>query len=196
MTTHQEVLEQDAKTLEDITHISEDKLKTLSDLIHSYREAQREVERTDQAHDEALIKFNKLREHTIPDYMSNLGVSGIDLDNDTRIELKEITVANITQERKDKAHAWLIDHGFKDIIKNEFKINFGRDDSESANLFQNQLKGNDLLSKANWTQKETVHYQTLGAIVREQIEKGNDAFLEADAQELLGIKQFNHAVIK
>ena len=77
---------------------------------------------------------------------------------------------DISEENKVEAHGWLRKNGFDDIIKNDIICSFGRGQEEVATNLLNKLTE----AGENPIQKSDIHWQTLRAFVKEQIQKGSD----------------------
>ncbi|MDH5664729.1 MAG: hypothetical protein OEY10_00325 [Nitrosopumilus sp.] len=173
-----------------------DKLEALSNYVNEYRKQKAVLDTLESRVTETKNKLNELVCDTIPELMQELGLSRIDLDGGTSVIVKDMILAHIKKENQAAAHAWLNENGFGDIIKNEFLIKFGKDDKANANAFKNYINSAEWFFNAKVTNKEVVHPQTLKAVVNEQINDGNIAFLNSDAADLLGIIQLKTAVIK
>lgn len=100
------------------------------------------------------------------------------------IELDEKRYGNISAERKAEAHAWLRQHGHGAVIKAEFKIQVPRGKGELIKKIEAYLTKVDAALNINHTLAETVHHETLGAIVREELKDGT---LDAEGEALLGV---------
>lgn len=105
---------------------------------------------------------------TIPDAMMTAGVSSITTSSGDKITAKPFMSARIIKGKEEEAYLWLRDNGLGDIVKNEFKVNYGKGDDAEAMQFSKLLKDNGI----DYENKESVHYQTLQATVKEQAEKG------------------------
>ena len=91
------------------------------------------------------------------------------------MSIQQYYSARITPENRDVCFNWLEANGLGDVIKNTVSANFGRGEDIQAEELMLELenKGHSLL------QKKWVEPMTLKAVVKEQVEKGNDLPLEA-----------------
>jgi len=136
---------------------------------------------------EAEEKLRVLKEETIPNIMTEIGVTSIQLDSGEIIEIKQEVYAQPRKEDKPLICEWLNDNGFGGLIKVMVAIQFGKGDQEEAvNLFQelNAEYSGVLLT-------EDIHPQTLKAFLREQITKGKNIPLD-----LFGAKPVMEAKLK
>lgn len=122
----------------------------------------------------------------LPELMKEFDLKSFGLNDGTKIEIKEDVEANISEDNRAAAHAWLVEHGFGGLIKTQVVVAFGRDQQEEAEALAARLREehDDVAEFAN------VHPQTLKAFVREQMEKGN-----ALPESLFGISPFSFAKI-
>ena len=137
--------------LEDKIQIEEEHLKTLKD------------------------EHRKISEDLLPNKLRELGVSEFKLADGTSMSILQYYSARITPENREVCFHWLENNGLGDIIKNTVSANFGRGEDEAASELMTQLEddGHSLV------QKKWVEPMTLKAVVREQVEKGNDLPLDA-----------------
>lgn len=128
-----------------------------------------------------------LVEKEIPLKLSEMGLKEATLKDGTTITVTPMYFAKISEANKVQAFNWLRDHGLGDIIKRSISIDFTKGEDEAASGVRSLLEGEGHMVN----DQESVHYQTLSAVVREQIEKGTDI-----PRQLLGVFQKNEAKIK
>jgi hypothetical protein len=112
----------------------------------------------------------QIQEIAIPEKMTELGVKQLKLSDGWEVKIDQYYSASIGAEKKEAAFAWLRAHKHDDIIKNEIITSFGRGDDEKAKKVAELLEGANIV----YTQKESVHAQTLKAFVKGEIEKGEE----------------------
>lgn len=119
--------------------------------------------------------YRKISEDLLPNKLRELGVSEFKLADGTSMAIQQYYSARITPDNRDVCFHWLETNGLGDVIKNTVSANFGRGEDEAAQTLMTELEdqGHTL------TQKKWVEPMTLKAVVREQVEKGNDLPLEA-----------------
>ena len=98
----------------------------------------------------------------LPAAMKTAKLKTFTLDNGFEIVLDSELKTSITEKNKPGAHKWLRDNKHGDLIKNEFKTTFGKGEAENAEALAKYF----LEAEQDFTQKESVHAQTLGAFVR------------------------------
>lgn len=126
-------------------------------------------------------KLRQLMEDTLPGFMDAAGQKTVTTKNGHVVDLDESIYANISEERKDAAFAWLIANGHEALIKNEFVVAFPKNSKDAAEAFEDYLNKN-LRRKANLKHKVTVHPSTLSSWVREELDAGQEIPLD-----LLGV---------
>lgn len=121
----------------------------------------------------ALAKENLRRvvAQDLPEAMDEVGMTTFTLDDGAKVDIKTVYSASIPEDRKEEAFDWLKNENDDGIIKAEVKVQFGKGEFEIAQSFLNFIRGFN--EKAiNPEYKESVHFQTLRAYVRERIEGG------------------------
>jgi len=151
--------------------VPEDKLEK----IRFFGEKQRTLLRTvaDLENNLALTKeqLRRVVEQDLPEAMDEVGMTSFVLEDGSKIKVSPFYSASIPEERKDEAFVWLKDHDFDGMIKADVKVSFGKGEFEIAQEFLNFIRGfNQKAIDPDY--KESVHWQTLRAWVREQIEGG------------------------
>lgn len=149
----------------------------LEDAIHEQTQKLKSMQ-------EDLMELSMVK---LPMLMEECGVTAFKLADGSSVEIKESIKASIAAKNKTQAFVWLRDNGYGDIIKNEVVVSFGKGEEERANEFVKTVAQDDHV----FVRKESVHSQTLGAFVREQLNTGKDL-----PMDLLGVFRLHQAQIK
>lgn len=150
-----------ADQLEKIKHFGEKQRSLTKQLA----ELENQVSLTKEA-------LRRVMEQDLPEAMDAVGMTEFKLDDGTTIKVKPFYAASIPEERKDEAFEWLKDHDFDGLIKADVTVKFGKGEFEVAQSFLNFIRGfNEKAIEPDY--KESVHWQTLRAFVKEQIEGGH-----------------------
>lgn len=158
---------EDAKQLPD-----EDKLGTLSRLVLTHLELEREIA---QLEFKLGVKKEELRlvnEVKIPEIFHAMGMEKFKLANGAEIVVQKFYAASITAENEGRCFNWLKEKGYDDIIKNELKLNFGKGEDEACIQLAEALEAQGY----NFMNKKFVHPSTLKAFVKEHCETGDAEF--------------------
>lgn len=116
-------------------------------------------------------QLRRVMEQDLPEAMDEVGMTEFKLDDGTTVKVTSFYSASIPEERKDEAFNWLKEHDFDGMIKADVRVQFGKGEFEIAQEFLQFVRGFN--QKAiNPDYKESVHWQTLRAFVREQVEGG------------------------
>jgi hypothetical protein len=116
-------------------------------------------------------KLRRTVEQDLPEAMDQVGMTEFKLEDGTTIKVKPFYSASIPEDRKEEAFDWLKEHDFDGMIKADVKVQFGKGEFEMAQAFLEFVRGFNM--KAIQPEyKEQVHWQTLRAFVKEQIEGG------------------------
>lgn len=164
-------------------------ISEISALAVRQRALELEVEVLEGHVKQAKEALRQVQEVDLPAAMAQAGVSEIKLPTSEKISIKEDVYASVPKnEHYHEAMDWLRGHGFGDVIKNEVKVSFGKGEEDQAKALITELNANGW---RNYTAGETVHSQTLKALIREQLAKGKDF-----PMELFGAGTVTKAVIK
>jgi glucose-6-phosphate-specific signal transduction histidine kinase len=150
-------------------------LGNISELGRQLVSLEEEIKQQEEALKNLKQKHRKLGEELLPDKLRELGVSEFKLKDGTSMSVQKYYSARITPENREVCFHWLENNGLGDVIKNTVSANFGRGEDEAAQELMLKLEdeGHTL------AQKKWVEPMTLKAVVREQVEKGNDLPLES-----------------
>lgn len=149
----------------------EDKLKKIA----FFGERQRHLKKTiaELENNLTIVKeqLRKVVEQDLPEAMDEVGMTSFVMDDGSKITVSTFYSASIPEDRKDEAFEWLKENNFDGMIKADVKVQFGKGEFEIAQSFLQFIRGfNEKAIDPEY--KESVHWQTLRAFVREQIEGG------------------------
>ena len=159
-------------TTKAVEEIDDTSIKDLSEICNKLLKVEGTIGNTEERLKRLKDQRRELSEQTIPDKLTQLGVTDIKLTDGSRISAEPFYSARISKDKLEDAHAWLRDNGHGDIIKNTLTLTFGQGDDAIAKELGELLASKGHLPE----QKETVHPSTLRAFVKEQIESGNGEF--------------------
>jgi hypothetical protein len=139
-------------------------------------ETQKQITKAEEQISKLKEAERNLSDNVIPNLMQEAGISLLKLTDGSVVEVKPFYSANITEDFKERAHNWLRENNFGDLIKNNITLEFGKGEDEKARALIEEAKSKGYVYK----QKEGVHWATLRTFVKEQIQKGkqvpNDVF--------------------
>ncbi len=145
-------------------------LKIMSDTLHqitalgtALREYKHSLELKLKEVEELKDHIKEIEENLLPTLMDDTGLEEITLNDGSKIKCGDFIVARIQDQ--DTAFQWLRETQNEGIIKNEIKIELARGDDEQAKMVADLLDEKGIPA----TRKESVHYQTLNAFVREAL---------------------------
>lgn len=107
----------------------------------------------------------------LPQLLDQVGITQISLPSGKTVTVTEKQYPSINKANVPQAHKWLRENGFDAIIKRELVLKFGRGEDALANTVRSAIAD---LGVQEFSDKESVHPQTLGAFVREQLAKGTE----------------------
>ena len=144
-------------------------LDRLSQLAHRLLNAQRESARLDAELIIAEAVQRKLAEVDLPELMRELTIKKFVFEDGTEIELKDEIDCGISEANQPEAYAWLREKKLDGVIKTVVAISFPKGERAMAIKLAEALREEQGL---NAELSETVHYQTLKALLKEQGAKG------------------------
>lgn len=146
--------------------------------------AMKEVLEAEEALKNAQARLRTLQEDTMPELMSEAGQEDLRTSDGIRVEINQVVRGTPSKENQPKAYQWLRDGGNGGIIKSEIKAALGKDSDKKAKEVLEVLQKLGVLAKAT----QSVHHQSLAAVVREKLAKGEEIPLD-----ILGVQVFNRA---
>jgi hypothetical protein len=111
----------------------------------------------------------RLEEEDLPELMREVGLTEMKLSDGSAVTVKDEVSCAITEEKRTRAHAWLVEHGFGGLIKTEVVVAFGREEHDEALACAEKI--HDELSREA-VLEERVHPATLKSFIKEQREAG------------------------
>lgn len=150
--------------------VSDADLDKVAILAAQQLELQRSVKAAELELDDLKKKLERVEQHDLPEAMDEVGLSEFKLRDGTKITISSFYNASIPLERRDEAFTWLDNHEHGGIIKTDVNLNFGRGELEVAKEFMAWL--NEQRPELDPELTQGVHWQTLRAFVREQVESG------------------------
>lgn len=154
---------------------SEVQLKTLGALIARAENLNAEIDSITKVLADRWMQFRDVTEHQIPELMESAQLKKTLSNSGKTVELATDVKANISEENKEAAFAWLRSNNEEAIIKNIIEIKLGRGQDNIAGEIMSYVK-------ETWgveaERKESVHWQTLVAWLRRKLEDGADLPVE------------------
>jgi len=146
----------------------EDTLAAITRTARELREAQDDVARCGEELKKAQERVRVLEELTLSDLMDRAGQKKLTTVDGYELERGETLRASIPQANMPQAIMWLRGQGQDAIVKRKIDLEFGKGEDQKA------AEALDAIIKAGFapTDKQTVHPQTLGAVLRELVGNG------------------------
>lgn len=144
---------------------SDQKMKLVSDMANKQLELIDEIEAIETNLKRAKEELSKVSEYMIPEAMESIGLQEIKLSDGSKLSIKSGYQASITKAKETVCFNWLRKNGHGDLIKHIITTKFGKGEEKEAKKLCSVLKK----AGVNYSDKESVHPQTLKAFVTEQI---------------------------
>jgi len=151
--------------------VTDDSLSEIAELARQQLALDTEIANLEATLKEKKEEFRRISEQSLPEALDSVGMSEFTLDTGFKIKVSTFYNASIPPDRKEEAYQWLDDNGHGGMIKTEVKTNFGRGELEAAKALIAEINENhpEIAMDLN----QTVHWQTLRAWVKEQVEGGH-----------------------
>jgi hypothetical protein len=128
-----------------------------------------DIERAEEGVKRLKSRLRNVAESLLPAAMTEAGVATVTLANGAVLKRSPFYSAHISEERSVAAFAWLREHGFSDIIKNQLTADIKAGQDNMVGHVADELAQLGI----SYTQKSAVHAATLKAFIKEQYEAGN-----------------------
>lgn len=135
----------------------------------------------------AKRQLELLQREVLPELMKDAGQEELTTVDGLKVSIKQLVRGQPSKENEAAAFAWLREHGHGGIIKSQVTADLGKVDQERVKDAVNALSQLGFTAGA----KQAVSWQTLGALVRELLAKGENVPLE-----VLGIMVWTEADVK
>jgi hypothetical protein len=135
----------------------------------------------------AQARLRTLKEDVMPELMSVAGQEQVKTADGLIVSIKELVRGQPSKDNEAQAFAWLRDSGNGGIIKSKLEADLGKADQEKIKAALDALAPLGIRAAP----KQSVAWQTLGALVREKLSKG-----EVIPLDLLGVHMWKQAEVK
>lgn len=157
-----------------------------------------------KAETEASLKrideeLKKVSEYDLPNAMAEAGMRTFELLDGSKIAVKKVYAASVKVENRPEAFAWMRERGHDALIKTEVTVPLGKGAHDIAEQIIEELK--ERFPDYQVRLEESVHWQTLRAFVKEQVEaeelavNGGETVEDPLPRELLGVYIIDKAEI-
>ena len=151
-------------------------VKRLHELVQQQIDAEHRVEDLESQLKEAKSSLNIIQTRHLPEVMDELNLPEFTTKGGIKVTLRENIRGSIPKANEAQAFDWLDENGYEKLIKQNFLVEFGREDEAWANKFQRDC--NRRKRPLNLKRTKKVHPQTLCAWAKEVLEEGVDLPME------------------
>lgn len=143
-------------------------LKRIPELVDELRALEQAALEQEAALMDAVSKLHYHRMVVLPAAMELAGLSEFKTKDGATVKVEDKFKASITEANADAAYAWMRSEGHGGVVKTIFEV-----DVRALSETERGKLGAMLVKKGlDVAPKESVHYQTLQALVRELLEVG------------------------
>jgi hypothetical protein len=148
--------------------------------VASLEEATARVEQAEAELVEAKSHLNFMRTVNVPEVFNRFGITAAESTSGARAKTTQFITGSLPKAdddpgAHDTAIRWLEEHGLMPLIKTKVEAKYGREERQKALDLYNQLRGDN---SAEVKIDETVHPQTLHAMVRDRLRSGEEIALD------------------
>lgn len=151
---------------------SDNILSRISNAVVELKQADLKIAEAEEVLREAQEVRRHIAEDLLPGLMDEAQQTEITTKDGTKVKVEERIRASIPEAMKGKAFAWLKQNGHDSLIKNQFIIDFGRDQEQFAQEFEQYLKEEWEEAELNYKRKSDIHNMTLVSFIKEQLGEG------------------------
>lgn len=174
---------------EDLAHqpLGDNILAQISQTARDIMDARNEVADCEEALKQSQQRLRTLQEEVLPELMAEANQEQLTTADGLKVSIRDVVRGQPTKANEEEAYEWLRQNGQGGIIKNEIVAKFSKGDDEKVQEALEALTGLGITGQT----KSSVHWQTLGSLVRELLEQGKSVPLD-----LLGVKIWRQADVK
>jgi hypothetical protein len=176
----------DIDLLMDVAPASQE-LGAVADMAQRMNDLEAEILQLEETIKQKKQELKMLAEHDLPDLMQELNIRSFELNDGSKVEVKDVIQASIPssssieRQKEESVRAellvlqaqcfdWLRSNGGADLIKSSVEVQFGRDEDAIATAFTESLRDQHL----NYKRATSVHPQTLNSFMRERLSDGKE----------------------
>jgi hypothetical protein len=157
---------------------TDEQLQGVAFLAKKQQDLEKKVRDTEAELEKLQADLARVSELDLPDALLKLGMTEFKLNNGFTIKVEKQYFANIPSPnskdvdllaRRMEAFKWLRDQGHGDLIKQQVVVECGREEDKAQRVINGLTKAG-----IDFKVNEDVHYQTLKAFVREQLESESE----------------------
>lgn len=171
---------------------SEVSIEAVSALVQEQLVLEDRIAKGEQLLKELKADLEEIQDRKLPDAMLGAGISRFDTDNGDVVKIDKAYYVSVTKAHEGEFHEWLEAEGHEAMLDASIVMKLGKGQYAEAKEFLETLLtgplGNQLPVEPTVT--ANIHWATLRAFAREQMEEGNELF------EHLKVHYVNRAKIK
>lgn len=177
----------DESKLDGLTPKNSQRMRSMAEIARAIGNKEAEIGDLEDLLKSKKEELRRQSEEELPSMMAELGINSFELDDGSKVTVRDLYGGYISVPNRDAAYEWLRENNYDDIIKNIIAVQFGRGEDQKAEHYLKILEGHGLLPEQN----TSIHPSTLKAWVKERMENG-DQF----PMDLFGAFVGQRAVIK
>lgn len=144
-------------------------------------------------------ELKKISEYDLPNAMAEAGMKEFTLLDGSKISIQRVYAASVKVADRPMAFQWMRERGHESLIKTEVNVPLGKGAHEAAEKIMAELQAQ--FPEYTPQLEESVHWQTLRAFVKEQVEAEELAAQQGETvadplpREMLGVYIIDQAKI-
>lgn len=145
-------------------------LERIGQLVQKQLELEYQVESLQNRLDEVQKELTQLQTQDLPKAMSDANCDRFDTADGFTVKVQTMYVANINKGDQLEVFDWMQESNFDGIIESNVKVAVGKGNRDAAKELMNELQASGQPAYL----EESIHWATLRAFVREQVEAGKE----------------------
>jgi hypothetical protein len=152
---------------------TQEKLASVEQLIAEQLRLEDLLERLEEKRKETQALYDGIRDRQLPDALLEAGVSEFKTTAGMKVKIEKLYLASVTKDNALAFYDWLDEEGHGGIIESNVLIPFGKGSRTLAKAIAKAIK-EEFFTVPEPQLSDSIHWATLRAFAREQIEEGND----------------------
>ena len=150
---------------------SDEKLRSISQLVNAQIMLQAKVERLTQELKEANAELEQVQTKALPEALLDLEVTKFESPR-FKIKLEKVYFASVLKDQREDFYNWVDEQGDHGVITSTVVIEFGRGGRHEAKEFLEWLHRQNVPHATDAVLVHDMHWQTMRAYARDKVEEG------------------------
>jgi len=139
----------DESKLDGLTPQNSQRMRSMAEIARAIGNKEAEIGDLEDLLKSKKEELRRQSEEELPSMMAELGINSFELDDGSKVTVRDLYGGYISKPNRDAAYEWLRENNYDDIIKNIIAVQFGRGEDQKADHYLKILEGHGLLPEQN-----------------------------------------------